>query len=142
MARKQHPAHPEDAPRTQEQHEAFTQEDLSKVWDRLCEEAGNEKRFGLHTAMDSAELRLGENFTVEIAVSSSAAAHELEENMLEVLAYLRSRLHNTAITHRITVNESVRERKPYTPKEKYEYLKGKNPLLEKMREELDLNIDF
>ena len=108
----------------------------------MCEEAGNEKRFGLHTAMNSAELRLGENFTVEIAVSSSAAAHELEENMLEVLAYLRSRLHNTAITHRITVNESVRERKPYTPKEKYEYLKEKNPLLEKMREELDLNIDF
>ncbi len=142
MARKQHPAHPEDAPRTQELHEAFTQEDLSKVWDRLCEEAGNEKRFGLHTAMNSAELRLGENFTVEIAVSSSAAAHELEENMLEVLAYLRSRLHNTAISHRITVNESVRERKPYTPKEKYEYLKEKNPLLEKMREELDLNIDF
>ena len=53
--------------------------------------------------------------------------------MLEVLAYLRSRLHNTAITHRITVNESVRERKPYTPKEKYEYLKEKNPVLEKMR---------
>lgn len=122
--------------------EVFSQEELIKAWEHFCEKAGKEKRIGLHTAMNAADVHIGENNVVEITVSSSPAAHELEHNMLDILAFLKKTLRNTIITHRVTVNEGVREHLPYTPREKYEYLRLKNPLLEKMRNELDLNIDF
>lgn len=132
----------QDGPKEAVLSETFSQEDLIKAWEHFCEKAGKEKRIGLHTAMNAADVHIGENNVVEITVSSSPAAHELEQNMLDILAFLKKTLRNTIITHRVTINESVREHLPYTPREKYEYLRLKNPLLEKMRNELDLNIDF
>lgn len=132
----------QDAPQEQELRSPFTGQELKQCWDKLSEEYAAQKRVGLYTSMNAADVSPGENFTVEIAVSSSAAAHELEGNMLEILAYLKKHLRNTVISHRITVHEGIRERLPYTPREKYEYLRQKNPLIEKMRNELDLNIDF
>lgn len=122
--------------------EPVTQEDLGKTWERLCQAVGREKRIGLHTAMNAADVRLEDASVVGITVSSAAAAHELEENMLELLGRLRTALRNTALTHRIEVDQSIREHLPYTPREKYDYLRSKNPLIEKMRHDLDLNIDF
>lgn len=123
-------------------NEAFSQEELAKAWEHFCAAAGKDKRIGLYTAMNAADVHIGDNNVIEITVSSSPAAHELEQNMLDILAFLKKTLRNTTITHRVTVNESVREHLPYTPREKYEYLRLKNPLLEKMRNDLDLNIDF
>ena len=122
--------------------EPVTQQDLERIWARLCENAAKEKRIGLHTAMNAADVRMEGESVIGITVSSTTAEHELEEHMLELLERIRTALRNTSLTHRITVNESVRERLPYTPREKYEYLRKKNPLIENMRAELDLNIDF
>ena len=60
----------------------------------------------------------------------------------DILRFLKDALNNTQITHNITVSESAREHIPYTPREKYEYLRLKNPLIEELRRTLDLNIDF
>lgn len=133
--------HPDGEP-SGELQEPVCQEDLVKTWERLCQAVGGEKRIGLHTAMNAADVRLEGASVIGITVSSAAAAHELEENMLELLGRIRAALHNTALTHRIAVDQSIREHLPYTPREKYEYLRSKNPLIEKMRHDLDLNIDF
>ena len=122
--------------------EPVLQQDLEKVWKQLCENAAREKRIGLHTAMNAAKVQVEDGSVIGITVGSITAEHELTEHMLSLLESLRSALHNNALTHRITVNASVRQERPYTPREKYDYLRKKNPLIENMRTELDLNIDF
>ncbi len=47
---------------------------------------------------------------------------------------------NFEIDLNISVNETAEKQYAYTPQEKYEKLKEKNPLIEKLRKEFDLDV--
>ncbi len=65
---------------------------------------------------------------------------EVERAKHELLAYLREKLQNHEIDLNISVNEEAEKRYAYTPREKFEKLLEKNPLMEKLRKEFDLEI--
>ena len=56
------------------------------------------------------------------------------------MSYLRKNLNNYDINLDITVNEEMEKKYAYTPIEKYEKLKEKNPNLELLRKTFDLDI--
>ena len=57
-----------------------------------------------------------------------------------LLNYLRSELNNYEIDLSIEVIEGEINRYAYTPREKYEKLREKNPLLDSLRKEFDLDV--
>ena len=65
---------------------------------------------------------------------------EVERAKYELLGFLREQLNNYDVDLSIEVNEAEVKRYAYTPKEKFEKLKEKNPLIEKLRQEFDLDI--
>ncbi len=66
---------------------------------------------------------------------------DLERSKRELLEFLGKKLNNYTLSLDITVNERTAKNYAYTPREKYEKLKEKNPAIEKLRNEFDLEID-
>lgn len=142
LAPKKEPSAAETEYAEEKKDEAFTCEQLLSLWSKYAAQAKDDKRIGLYTAMCSADVSLGQGHTVEIGVGSTVIAREIEDEILNILRFLKDGLNNTLINHHITVSENAREHIPYTPREKYEYLRLKNPMIEELRRVLDLNIDF
>jgi DNA polymerase-3 subunit gamma/tau len=56
------------------------------------------------------------------------------------LGFLREKLQNYEIDLAITVNETAVKRYAYSAREKFEKMKEKNPILETLRREFDLEV--
>ncbi|MBC7439779.1 MAG: DNA polymerase III, partial [Flavobacterium sp.] len=65
---------------------------------------------------------------------------EFESEKLELLGYLRGKLHNHDITIDVIVNEKVENKFAFTPKDKYNRLNEINPNLELLKKTFDLDI--
>lgn len=63
---------------------------------------------------------------------------ELEQGSL--MSYLKEKLRNTRLSLEIDVNEEVSKKYAFTPIEKFNRLKEKNPLVEKLKDTFDLDI--
>ena len=56
------------------------------------------------------------------------------------MEYLRTNLNNQFITLKITVNEEVAKNFAFTPEEKYQKLREKNPIIDVLRKTFDLDL--
>ena len=65
---------------------------------------------------------------------------EVERQQYDLLAYIRKKLNNFSVNLEITVNEELEKQYAYTPIEKYEKLKEKNPNIDLLRKTFDLDI--
>ena len=64
----------------------------------------------------------------------------LQKDQSRLMTYIRRSLQNTDVTLKIKVNKDAAKKYAYTPREKYEKLKEKNPLVEKLKNTFDLDI--
>ncbi|WP_407704785.1 hypothetical protein [Tenacibaculum tangerinum] len=65
---------------------------------------------------------------------------QLEKGKPKLLKFLREKLNNYGIQLNIIVNETVEKKFAYTPQEKYDKLKEKNPLIEKLKNTFGLDV--
>lgn len=66
----------------------------------------------------------------------------LNEFKLDLITFLRDRLHNTTITVVGELREVEDKKVIYTPRDKFEYLLARNPLVKELKERLNLDTDF
>ena len=64
---------------------------------------------------------------------------EVEREQGPLLQYLKDELKNHLISLKVHVNEESAKKYAFTPEEKYEKLKEKNPAIELLRKEFDLD---
>jgi hypothetical protein len=60
----------------------------------------------------------------------------------ELLIFLRGKLENDLITISSTMRAADEKKRPYTPKEKFEHMIEKQPLLQELKDRLGLDPDF
>ena len=65
---------------------------------------------------------------------------EIEREQFELMEYLRAKLNNHFVHLDITVNETTAKKFAFTPEEKYEKLREKNPVIDLLRQEFDLDL--
>ena len=65
---------------------------------------------------------------------------DLEADQAGLIQFLYKKLKNYSIELKITVNEEASKKYAITPQDKYEKLKEKNPLIDKLRSSFDLDI--
>ena len=65
---------------------------------------------------------------------------ELQKSQGELLKFIKRKIKNTSIQLEIDVNEQVQKKYAFTTREKFEKLKEKNPLIDKLRTTFDLDI--
>ena len=119
----------------------FTQEELNAAWKDYI--TGLKTGIPhLYNSLVQFLPVLKEDFLIEITLENKLLETELSRIKGEMLVFLRNRLENGKLNLLTKVEEKVRESKPYTDKEKFEKMASKNPSLLKLKEGLDLEIEY
>ena len=119
--------------------ESFTEEAMLSAWKTYTEKMETEGNYNLHSHLAMGSPRLEGNL-LHLEFPNHTIKTEVERAKYELLGYLREQLNNYDVDLSIEVNEAEVKRYAYTSKEKYEKLREKNPLLDKLRQDFDLEI--
>ncbi|RZP00632.1 MAG: DNA polymerase III subunit gamma/tau [Flavobacteriales bacterium] len=117
----------------------FTEEDLVLSWNKYSEKIENSGKYNLASILRIDTPKLVEN-NICLELPNSTNKIELELNQHDLLKFIRKDLNNYDIKLKITINEKIEKKFTYTSKEKYDLLKSKNTLIEKLRVDFKLSI--
>jgi len=117
----------------------FSEEDMLLAWQDYTTIVEGEGKYNLlsHLSMGVPKL---EGTTIHLEFPNSTIKLEVERAKHELLGFLRKKLQNYDISLSIEVNETAVKRYAYTTREKFEKLKEKNPMIDTLRKEFDLDI--
>lgn len=119
--------------------EAFTEEAMKEAWEAYTQKIEKEGKFNLLSHLTMGLPRL-EGTLIHLVFPNSTIKVEVERAKYELLIHLRSTLKNYSIDLSIEVNEEEVKRYAYTARERFEKLMEKNPLIDKLRQEFDLDV--
>ncbi|WP_426430282.1 DNA polymerase III subunit gamma/tau [Winogradskyella sp. HB-48] len=119
--------------------EPVYQEALTKAWNDYTASITKkgEKILASILQMDNPKLK---GTAIHLTYSNNTNKIELERAQYPLLTYLRKTLKNYDLHLDITVNEEVAKKYAFTPREKYEKLKEKNPNIELLKKTFGLDI--
>lgn len=119
--------------------EAFTEEQMQNAWTDYVTKVEKQGKFNLASILSIDTPRLTET-TINLQFPNTTNKVELERQQYNLLSFLRKKLNNYDINLSITINEELEKQYAYTPMEKYERLKEKNPNIDLLRKTFDLDI--
>ncbi|MFH1161049.1 MAG: DNA polymerase III subunit gamma/tau [bacterium] len=119
----------------------FTTEDLNLRWKEFATTLQIDLPH-LYTTLTSANPLLKENWQIEFELTNKILEEELNQKRGELLDFLKRSFNNYKITLQTKIRENQKEMKPYTDQEKFEKMAAKNPALYKLKEQLDLDIEY
>lgn len=119
--------------------EDFSEDEMKAVWHSYSKLVEKEGKFNLLSHLTMGVPRL-EGHIIHLEFPNYTIKTELERAKFELLGFLRENLNNHNIDLEITVDEKVEKKYAYSPREKFDKLKEKNPAIEKLRQEFDLDI--
>lgn len=119
--------------------EKFSENEMQKAWTAYAKKIELEGKFNLLSHLTMGVPKLEGNL-IHLVFPNDTIKVEVERAKHDLLQYLRHSLNNHQVDLSIEVNESEVKRYAYTPREKFEKLKEKNPQIETLRKEFDLDV--
>ncbi len=119
--------------------EPFTEKQLIAKWNEFVENIQKEGKYNLASIL-SIDTPKVKGTTIHLEFPNSTNKVELERQQFDLLSFLRKSLNNFDINLSITVNEEKEKQYAYTPLEKFEKLKEKNPNIEILKKTFGLDI--
>ena len=116
----------------------FTEEELQKAWQEFAENLVEEKL--LRNTMMLYKPKMLGNTVFEVEVNTEINKNYLDDYGNVILAYLRESLQNDDIVMTIKISEATVVKKPLTSREIFDELVHKNPSLQKLSDEFDLEL--
>lgn len=123
-----------------EDREPFTHEELMVLWKEYVQKIKEENKINFYTILTTNDPELTSPEQITVSITNLAQESILQNELVEFLNFLRTRLKNFSIgivTKRV---ENKIENRLYTSIEKYHYLLEKNPKLEDLRKRLNLDL--
>ena len=121
------------------ENKAFTNEDLINSWNAFGETLQDEiKKIGFQNC--NSPKRISET-EFEILVNNVMQSNELKKIQMDINTFMINRLSNSQIRMVIKVAEENEIQRTLSPEEKYKLMSETNPELEKLRKNLNLEID-
>ena len=120
--------------------EAFEEADLKKHWEAFTADLETQGRKILASSLATDSPKLIDGTTAWIELPNSTMQKEVSREQHLLLDYLRQQLQNYDLQLRITVNEETARQYAFTPEEKYEKLREKNPAIDLLRKTFDLEL--
>ncbi|MEM9362332.1 MAG: DNA polymerase III subunit gamma/tau [Bacteroidota bacterium] len=117
----------------------FTEVEMQKQWETYVKQLESSGRKILASNLQTDIPKLKDDHTIWIELPNHTMKKEVEREQGPLMNYLKQKLSNYSITLQITVNEEVAKKYAFTPEEKYQKLKEKNPAIEMLRKEFDLD---
>ncbi len=124
-------------------NQPVNEKDLVKAVKELVEKYMSEGRRQLGVALNKHEPVLKENIRIEIPVDNPVQADEIQENKQEILFFLKEKLSNSGLELVPFVTDTDdKSGTAYTPADKFKQMAEKNPDLNQLRQQFDLELDF
>ncbi|EAR01887.1 DNA polymerase III subunit gamma/tau [Maribacter sp. HTCC2170] len=120
--------------------EALTEEDMQKHWFDFVKKIDNNGQKLLASILNTDTPKLMNESTIWIELPNDTMKKELEREKFHLMEHLRTKLNNHFIKLKITVNEEVAKKFAFTPEEKYQKLREKNPAIDVLRKTFDLDL--
>jgi DNA polymerase-3 subunit gamma/tau len=121
--------------------EPFTLEQLTALWDQYTQKTLDANKINFYTILKSNPPMLVTPTQIKVLIENSAQESILQDEMVDFLNFLRSRLKNFDVTIITEKAERKIQNRLYTSTEKYTYLVSKNPKLEELRKKFNLNVN-
>ena len=119
--------------------DSFEEKEMQKHWDDFVHLLEKKGRKILASNFQTDVPKLKNDHTIWIELPNTSMKKEVEREQSLMLNYLKEKLNNHSISLYITVNEETAKKFAFTPEEKYQKLKEKNPAIEVLRKEFDLD---
>jgi hypothetical protein len=119
-------------------NEPFTPEQLHLVWLDFAEQR---KKFQAEYQLLIQPFEIREN-TIVMHLLSTVQETMLNNFRSDLISYLRDNLKNNTILVVGELREQEEKQMLYTPRDKFEFLLEKNPLLKQLRDRLGLDPDY
>jgi DNA polymerase-3 subunit gamma/tau len=125
----------ENHPRT-----PFTHEELKDAWKKYYFKLQELGERSIAAILASSEPQLGKNYAIIFSLPNDLMKTQLERGKPKLIGFLREKLNNYGIQIDVVVNAIAEKKFAYTPQEKYNKLKEKNPLIEKLKNTFGLDL--
>lgn len=109
------------------------------LWTKFAENKGSKGQKIIESLLLLNDPKL-EGTVIIHELPNEGSKIEFETVKIELLGYLRGKLHNHDISIEVVVNEEISSKKAFTPQERYNRLREINPNLEILRKLFDLEI--
>ena len=122
-----------------EKNESFSETQMQEVW-RQFVELQNEKGEKILASIMETDTPVLQGNKIILELPNETMKLELEKVQYSLMGFIKEKLQNTQVSLEIKVNETIAKKYAFTPMEKYEKLREKNPLIDKLRSTFDLDI--
>jgi DNA polymerase-3 subunit gamma/tau len=131
------------SPGNEKKNNEFTLDALLKAWNAFAGTLLKQGKMALHAAMTKRAPELRDQVNVIMKIEHTGLEKDVNDIKSELQHFLKSDLGNNLIQLNVEVDKSVvAADKPYTQKEKFKYMAEKNPALNDLRNQLDLDIEY
>jgi len=120
--------------------DAFSENELQLFWEEYVNLLRDKGENSMASIVATDVPKLEENFCVSFTVPNKLMEDQFKKGRPKLLNFLREKANNYGITIHVKLNESVEKKFAYTPLEKFNKLKEKNSLLEKLRQTFELDM--
>ncbi|MGY5849775.1 DNA polymerase III subunit gamma/tau [Salegentibacter sp. F14] len=132
--------HQENAPKeTEKLTQEFNETQLHAAWDEYVHRLKQRGEKILASILET-DLPSLDGLDIILEMPNETMKLDLEKEKNKLMGFLKKKLQNTQINLLIKVNETKAKTFAFTPMEKYNKLKEKNPLLDKLRSTFDLDV--
>ena len=126
--------------KTEKRNNSFTQEDLIAAWTNMTNKIKLSKP-RLNSILRISQPVLSDNFVITYEVGNDLQQSALSKEEALVLSSLREQLKNDLLKLKINIaKQSQTKKQLFTDTDKYKYLSEKNPNINKLRQQF--NLDF
>ena len=119
---------------------SFSESNMQAAWEEFVIDLEKKGKYNLASILRIDTPKLSSESVINMVFPNSTNKVEVERQQYDLLAYIRKKLNNFSVNLEITVNEELEKQYAYTPIEKYEKLKEKNPNIDLLRKTFDLDI--
>ena len=123
-----------------EEREPFTYEALMVLWKEYTQKVKEENKINFYTILTTNEPLLTKPNEITVLITNTAQDSILQNELVDFLNFLRTRLKNFDVGIVTRKVESKIENRLYTSIERYHYLLEKNPKLEDLRKRFNLDL--
>jgi len=121
-------------------NEAIDETEMQRHWADFVQKLDDSGRKILASNLHSDTPKLINDTIITICLPNNTMKKEIEREQFDLMEYLKLKLNNHFITLKITVSEEVAKKFAFTPEEKYQKLREKNPTIDLLRKEFDLDL--
>jgi len=128
-----------DKPEEEKLTAKFTEEDMLNAWNNYMQVLSDNGSKIVASVMGTSKPKLDVHI-IKLELPNESMKLNLIQDQGELMRFLKNKLQNTSISLEISVNDKSEKKYVYTPREKFEKLREKNPNLELLRTTFDLDI--